>query len=613
MFAGEGFHSLEWRRIRATFVPLALLVSGAQSALGTDITGVLPGALDQPQVNFIVRPTDTQDPWIYDDVFSGQGFNVTGFLDTGASGVLINGDSAAALYRPGDPSATDLPRQTLGGRPVYFEDIGVAGGDRFTVSQGVHLSLAPYHPDIDQKISDKQDQFNSQGSFSGVDLSFYNQKYDGVRAQVSAPNPDPNNPGPLDGVNVIGMPVMKNKVVVMDARPLNALQFDTLRTYLYDPGTAYKPATDTTDPGIPRTTRTIKLSYGDFDSFTHTGTLDDQGNFVPLTGTTLAQNQPTLAHNPFIGPNPLAPAGDTTPPIKLSYQTDPNDASTLHTASGSFLLDTGAAASMISSNLASKLSVRYTPGTQGTDDPKLETYDPAHPSSAGTPITNQFQLAVGGVGGTTTVAGFYLDSMLVHTTEGNAANDNDPKHFRFVGAPVLVNDINISATQTLDGIFGMNMLFGSLDLENIDLGDGTKAPFPIALSPGAFDFAVFDEPNGLLKLRPRIPGDANHDGTVDFNDLVKLAQHYNGATDPNDYWAGGDFNGDNVVDFQDLVALAQHYNLSDITDGDRIDLPYVPFDLGGAAAASAPEPAALTVLGLGFVLVSGRRVRRRRA
>ena len=63
MFAGEGFHSLEWRRIRATFVPLALLVGGAQSALGTDITGVLPGALDQPQVNFIVRPTDTQDAW----------------------------------------------------------------------------------------------------------------------------------------------------------------------------------------------------------------------------------------------------------------------------------------------------------------------------------------------------------------------------------------------------------------------------------------------------------------------------------------------------------------------------------------------------------------------
>ena len=596
--------------ILARSVTSLALLGLAPAAFGTDISGLLSGALDQPQVNVLLRPSATDDPWIYDDVFVGQGFNVNAFLDTGASGILINGDSAAALYRPGNTSATDLPRQTFNGKPVYFEDVGVAGGDRFTISQPIHVSVAPYHPDIDQKISDSQDQFNAQGNFNGVDLSYYGTKVDGIRAQVSAPNPDPNNPSPLDGVNVLGMPVMKNKVVVMDARPVNTLQLDTMRTYLYDPGTPARPATDTTDPGIPRTTRTIKLSYGDFDALTRTGTLDDQGNLVQMTGTTLAQNQPTLAHNPFIGPNPLAPAGDTTPPIKVSFQTDPSNPATLHSASGSFLLDTGAAASMISTNLASKLDVRYVAGTQGTDDPQLETYDPAHPTNPGTHIADQFQLAIGGVGGTTTVAGFYLDSMLVRTTQGNAANDNDPKHFRFVGAPVLVNDIRVSATQTLDGIFGMNLLFGGVDTQLIDLGDGTKVPFPVAFSPGAFDFVVFDEATGELKLRPRIPGDANHDGVVDFNDLVKLAQHYNGDTDPNDYWAGGDFNGDGVVDFQDLVTLAQHYNQSDLNDGDKLDLPYVPLDLG--AASAAPEPAGLTALGLGVICFAGRRVRRRR-
>ena len=50
------------------------------------------------------------------------------------------------------------------------------------------------------------------------------------------------------GSNVFGTPVMKNKVVVMDARSVNTLQFDTMRTYLYDPGPAYKPATNTTAP-----------------------------------------------------------------------------------------------------------------------------------------------------------------------------------------------------------------------------------------------------------------------------------------------------------------------------------------------------------------------------
>ena len=54
-------------------------------------------------------------------------------------------------------------------------------------------------------------------------------------------------------------------------------------------------------------------------------------------------------------------------------------------------------------------------------------------------------------------------------------------------------------------------------------------------------------------------GDANRDGVVDFNDLVKLAQNYNttGKT-----WGDGDFTGDGNVDFNDLVVLAQRYNTS---------------------------------------------------
>jgi hypothetical protein len=52
-------------------------------------------------------------------------------------------------------------------------------------------------------------------------------------------------------------------------------------------------------------------------------------------------------------------------------------------------------------------------------------------------------------------------------------------------------------------------------------------------------------------------GDANHDRNVGFNDLVTVAQNYNGS---NKTWAQGDFNGDGNVDFADLVILAQHYN-----------------------------------------------------
>ena len=57
--------------------------------------------------------------------------------------------------------------------------------------------------------------------------------------------------------------------------------------------------------------------------------------------------------------------------------------------------------------------------------------------------------------------------------------------------------------------------------------------------------------------RVPLPGDANLDDKVDFNDLVVLAQNYNGTGKT---YAQGDFNFDTKVDFADLVLLAQNYN-----------------------------------------------------
>ncbi|HEY7120281.1 MAG TPA: Ig-like domain-containing protein, partial [Tepidisphaeraceae bacterium] len=55
-----------------------------------------------------------------------------------------------------------------------------------------------------------------------------------------------------------------------------------------------------------------------------------------------------------------------------------------------------------------------------------------------------------------------------------------------------------------------------------------------------------------------LSGDANHDRSVDFNDLVVLAQNYN--TTGGKTFDLGDFNYDGNVDFNDLVNLAQNYN-----------------------------------------------------
>src|SRR5205814_9456327 len=137
---------------------------------------------------------------------------ISAFLDTGASGVLLDGDSADALQ---SGSTSGLPRQSVGGNPVYFQDVGAVGSDRFGVSQPFNLSLAPSHPNIDQKITDGQDQYNADGSFANVDLSYYNHTVSSVRAQISANSAPNGDPSSLSGVNVFGVPVMKGTVVVM--------------------------------------------------------------------------------------------------------------------------------------------------------------------------------------------------------------------------------------------------------------------------------------------------------------------------------------------------------------------------------------------------------------
>lgn len=75
------------------------------------------------------------------------------------------------------------------------------------------------------------------------------------------------------------------------------------------------------------------------------------------------------------------------------------------------------------------------------------------------------------------------------------------------------------------------------------------------------------------------PGDANQDRTVNFADLIAVAQNY-GKTGK--LFSQGDFNYDGVVNFADLVTVAQHYGQT---------LPPAPPPGPAAPVASAPESA----------------------
>lgn len=71
-----------------------------------------------------------------------------------------------------------------------------------------------------------------------------------------------------------------------------------------------------------------------------------------------------------------------------------------------------------------------------------------------------------------------------------------------------------------------------------------------------------------ILLRYTRLGDGNLDRTVNFDDLLVLAQNYGGADRT---WSQGNFDFDvaHVVNFDDLLILAQNYNQNALADAGR--------------------------------------------
>jgi hypothetical protein len=490
--------------IRFRWGVLGILAYGfvCSPLMGLVIPDVQPISLDQPRVYALLKRPGSSIPLLSGDEFA---FEV--FLDTGASGVLLSREFGEAL---------NVQRQRVNGQDVIYSDVGVGGTDDFFVSEPLNISLANYEPSI-------------EGLTLANHNTLFTQTFNDIRMQMFQTPAQPFIP-PL---NIFGMPVMQNKVVVMDPKPVDTF-LDTMRTYIYNPGTPFNPAQANSNPGIPQTSHHVRMSYGDFERFT---------TVSPPTGI-----PPTIRDNPFIGPNPVLqldpnPPVDDTPPVIMSLGN--------RSTTGSLLLDTGAVTSIISEETADDLAVRYRPGTVGTDNPQLEQYDPANPNAVGTLLPDQFILTIAGVGGQATIAGFFMDSMLLRTEEGDTQNLNDPNHMRFVRAPALVLDITVqdpvtNQQLTLDGIFGMSYLVASAFIS-----EGPGGPVFGDLATGNFEWVVFDQTQntlGLTPLYPNAPGDYNGDGSLTCADVnMLIAAKISGQST-----GFFDLNGDDVVNQTDL-------------------------------------------------------------
>jgi len=436
------------RALRAAIAIAGLGMLAAGPARARDIDGVLPTSIGLPEVNVVLRPTAVAAPYSGLDSF---GFPLTSLrliYDTGASGVIVYEGPAQALA---------LPVAQFSGSDIVFEDVGVGGSTTFDVSDPLHLSLGNF----------TQDPPNPYGS----DDDYPRQNAD-LRLQLGPPGSAALFIADFTQLGIAGMPAMTGRVSVIDPKRAEVsfselTPDDTIHTYVYD--TAVPPESG---PGIPTRGLHVELTLKSFDRFTAT--------------TPAGATGPTLAANPFIGPDPLAALEGVSPlpttPPGITVRRGGNQ------TTGTFLLDTGSQITSISSGLALALGVRYwQPGDPG--------YDPGSPAtlvndSDGALIPNQFSVDISGIAGTTTIAGFHVDSFLVRTLEGDPLVDGDPNHLDFVGAPVFVHDIELMDpvtldTFTFDGILGTNYLFGSGDLSALS---GFDVPF----RPGPFERLVLD-------------------------------------------------------------------------------------------------------------------------
>lgn len=419
-------------------------------AAAIDIDGVKAGGLDQPRVNLLLRRDPLGAPLPSDLLFD---FNFSALLDTGASGIVLSD------FRAFDHA---VARATYLGEDVKFSDTGSTGPVEFFVSEDLNIDIANFEPSVNPLLE-----------------ANYTHDIGPLRAQIAEPATNPF----LVDVNIVGMPAMIGKVVVMDPKPLDRDTLTLMNTFIYDPGTPPNPS-DPSNPGIPVTNRHIDLSFANFDRFSELNTADTN---TPVPASENLGS--TLNHNPFIGADPvtlLDGGTDDTPGITIAL--DGNQ------TTGSFLLDTGSAGSFISNALAADLNIRYVAGTEGTAGAALEMFNPNNPGAAGT-LIDFFTTEVTGVSGPELIAGFFVDSLLLPTREaGDPFDGDDPNNIRFLNAAVFVTDISISDgvdTITLDGVFGMNFLVDSVDPNDL-FGDVTE---------GAFDWIVFDEPNGTLGVQ----------------------------------------------------------------------------------------------------------------
>ncbi len=279
-----------------------------------------------------------------------------------------------------------------------------------------------------------------------------------------------------DPINIVGMPVIGQRVMVIDPTPLGELEPDRIQTFLLPAG----------DPGIP----TAQLNA--HVPITLVNFMPDQ----PLPGQTF----PSSADNPVI-PNVVLKHG-------------------LLESTGTWLLDTGAAAAFISIAQANAAGV--------TDKTTLEEMIPEA----------DFTIDVIGIGGDVSLPGFLVDEVRLPTTDG----------FDVVFQQVELGVIDVAG---LDGVFGVNFLLPSMSYFREVEGPGYFERIVIDTAGGVMGLDIFDDAFFIVTA-----GDLDGDGDVDLDDAALFVAAMNGPGQPPGD-AAADLDEDGDCDLADLAVFTK--------------------------------------------------------
>ena len=170
-----------------TLVAVIVLGIGGAGVCAKDLEleGVYEAALDLPRIMFLLKRKPNGDALKYQGRFERN----WGFVDTGASGVLLSRETAEQLGVVIEQGAK-------------FVDIGIGGEEYFDVSEPLYIGLA----DFEEMGSNEPDEYKLAGP---------------MRFQVKQVTA-----GLMIGaVDVVGMPALEGRILVLDSGATNDLGY----------------------------------------------------------------------------------------------------------------------------------------------------------------------------------------------------------------------------------------------------------------------------------------------------------------------------------------------------------------------------------------------------